>query len=137
MRRRLSTVEMFAALLLATALPAPSALAAPFCLQTPAVPPQCIYFDTANCRRDAAHQGGFCVVNPEEIALNPGVGTVCMVTSTRASSCAFQSYNECTREAAHQGGVCVEAPPRAAGNTPSPYQYSRSAGELSQGTSRP
>ncbi len=122
MRRRLITTELAAALLLAAALPAPSALAAPFCLQTQAVPPQCLYFDANTCRQEAAHQRGVCVVNPEEVSVTPGGGDYCLVTSTGASSCVFQDINACAREAVHQGGVCVDAPPRAAGNTPNPYQ---------------
>ncbi len=137
MRRRLSTFEISAALLFATALPAPSAFAAPFCLQSQVIPPQCIYDDASDCRRDAGRQGAFCVVNPEEISVNPGVGEYCVVTSTRVSSCVFQSSSDCAREAAHQRGVCVQAPPPAAANTPDPHQYSRSTDELSQGTNRP
>jgi hypothetical protein len=136
-KRRLSTVEMMAGLLFAATLPAPSALAAPFCLQTQSIPPQCIYFDASNCRRDATQQRGFCIVNPQEVALAPGVGAYCMVTSGGAAVCAYQDIRECSREALHQDAVCVEAPPGIAGNTPDPYQSMRSGDEASQGTNRP
>ena len=137
MRRRLTTVELSAALVLTTMLPAPSALAAPFCLQTQAIPPQCIYFDANTCRRDATQQQGFCVVNPEEVSVTPGGGDYCLVTSTKASSCVFQDINACTREAARQGAVCVEAPPRAVGNTPNPNQPTRPGDEANQAPNNP
>lgn len=135
--RRLSTVEMMAGLLLAATLPAPSALAAPFCMQTQSIPPQCIYFDASNCRRDAQRQQGFCVVNPQEVTLAPGTGAYCLIGSGGAASCDFQDIRDCSREAAHQNAVCVQAPPQAAGNIPNPYQYLGPGDDTNQGTNRP
>ncbi len=128
MRRGLSTAELLAGLLTATVLPAPGAIAAPFCLQTQTVPPQCIYFDANECRQEATHERGFCVVNPQEVALPPSVGAFCIVTSGQASSCDFQDATACYREAAHQGGICVPAPAAPIGNTPNPYQSRPAAG---------
>ncbi len=137
MIRRLTTPELLAGLMLAVSLPSPSALAAPFCLQTETVPPQCIYYDAANCRRDATRQRGFCVVDGQEIALRPGTGAYCLVTGDGASVCDFQDPGPCTQEATRQNAVCVLAPPAAAGNIPNPYQYLPSADQASQGTNRP
>jgi hypothetical protein len=122
MRGRSSTAEWLAAVLALAALPAPAALAAPFCLETQTVPPQCIYFDANTCRAEANHQHGACVVNPQEVGLVPSVGAYCIVTSGGASSCTFQDATSCSREAVHQGGVCVAAPVAAAGAAPNPYQ---------------
>jgi hypothetical protein len=122
MRRGLSTAELLAALLAAAAFPAPVALAAPFCVETQVVPPQCIYFDAKECRQEATHEGGACVANPQETALTPSVGTYCIVTSGQASACDFQDAGDCAREAVHQGGVCVAAPAAPAVATPNPFQ---------------
>lgn len=124
MTRRLSVTELWAgALVLAAILPAPAALAAPFCLETATVPPQCIYYDANNCRKEAIHQGGGCVVNPAEIAVRPGTGEFCIAASNGATTCDYSDLQNCARDANRQGAVCVEAPPGAAGNVPDPYRY--------------
>jgi hypothetical protein len=135
MRRRLSTAGWLSALVALAALPATAALAAPFCLETQTVPPQCIYFDANDCRLEANHQRGACVVNPQEVGLVPNVGAYCIVTSGGASSCTYQDAGSCSREAVRQGGVCVAAPVAAAGPAPNPFQ-SR-PGEAGQGTPTP
>ncbi len=135
MRRRLRTAELLAGLLAVAALPAPAALAAPFCLETQTVPPQCIYFDVNDCRREASHQQAACVINPQEASLTPSGGAYCVVTSGLASSCDYQDASACFREAVHQGGICVSAPAAPAGNTPNPYQ-SRPAGP-NEGATQP
>ena len=124
MKRIFSMAELWAgACVLAALCPAPVALAAPFCLETATVPPQCIYYDARECRREAAHQGGGCVVNPAEIAVRPGTGEFCVATSSGATNCDYSDTNNCARDALQQGGVCIPAPPQAAGNVPDPYRY--------------
>ena len=118
MRRGLSTAELLAWLVAAATLPAPSALAAPFCLVTQNVPPQCIYFDPNDCRREADHQRGLCEVNPQEVALTPGIGTYCVVTASQVSLCEYQDYTTCVRAATREGGICAAAPVPTIGNAP-------------------
>ena len=57
------------------------ALAAPFCIESQALPPQCNYFDAAQCQSDAARQGGVCSANPQQLTLQPGIGQFCLVNS--------------------------------------------------------
>lgn len=122
MRQGLSTAELLAGLLALAAFSAPAALAAPFCLELQAVPPECVFFDANACRVEANHQHGACVVNPLEVQLGPSVGAYCIVTSGQATSCTFQDAVSCAREAVHQGGVCVTAPPATAGSAPNASQ---------------
>jgi len=131
MGRGLST----AALLALASLLSPAALAAPFCLETQTVPPQCIYFDARDCSLEANHQHGACVINPQEIGLEPGGGAYCVVVSGGAFSCTYQDPTSCSREALHQGGVCVTAPVAPAGTPPNPNQAR--PGEAGQGTPNP
>jgi len=133
MRRGLSTVEVLVGLLTMAVLPTPAALAAPFCLETQTVPPQCVYFDANDCRREADHQHGFCVANPQEVGLTPSVGAYCVVTSGQASACDYQDASACSREATRQGGICVASPVVPA--TPNPAQ-SRPA-DANQGVLQP
>ncbi len=94
-----------------------SAMAAPFCLTSEALPAQCIYYDTALCPRDAAQQGGGteCVVNTKEVRLTPSVGAYCLVTSTLVSLCVYQDLDGCSKAAAPQHAACVVAAARAGG----------------------
>src|SRR6516164_7020329 len=86
-----------------------SAMAAPFCVMSQAVPPQCIYYDAGLCARDAGQQHGECVVNTKEVRLTPSIGAYCLVTSARASLCIYQDLDSCGKEAARQQGACVIA----------------------------
>ena len=125
MNKSLGVLEVLAGLgLLASTVAGFSARAAPFCLQNQAVPPQCIYYDANSCRRDAARQGAWCIVNPDAVGTaQPGGGSYCMVTSGGVSVCNFSDGVSCAREAAHEGGACVAAPTPPVVNTPNPYQY--------------
>ena len=120
---------------LVAVLRAPAALAAPFCLQTQTVPAQCVYFDAKDCSAEASHQHGACVINPQEVGLEPGGGAYCVVTSGGAFSCTYQDATSCSREAFHQGGVCVAAPVATAGAPPNPNQAR--PGEAGQVTPNP
>jgi hypothetical protein len=100
----------------------PPALAAPFCIKSQVLPPQCIYVDARQCDREAQRQGAVCSVNPAELALTPGNGKYCVVTSSRISVCAYADRATCARDAALQQGTCTDAPPRIAGaGVPDPY----------------
>jgi hypothetical protein len=109
---------------LATALvlAANPAIAAPFCLQTQSVPPQCIYYDAHECQLEANRQGGTCSVSTQEQAmLRPGEGQYCMVTSGGASVCAYPDIQSCDAAARSQNATCVEAPNVAPAKAPNPY----------------
>ncbi|HVY13908.1 MAG TPA: hypothetical protein VHB27_01675 [Rhodopila sp.] len=103
-------------------LPVAVAQAAPFCIKSQILPPQCIYQDAQQCAKEAQRQGGVCSANPDELTLTPGNGKYCMVTSTHASLCAYGDRATCARDAASQGGVCTDAPPSMGGaGVPDPY----------------
>jgi hypothetical protein len=89
-------------------LPA-AATAAPFCVETQAIPRQCIYFDAASCNQRARQMGGYCSANESEVHATAGLGHYCLLTSSEVSMCIYTDRSECDREAAHQHGVCVQA----------------------------
>lgn len=94
--------------LLLLTLPLP-AVAAPFCVETQAVPPQCIYFDAGSCNQRAKEMGGFCSANPSELHANAGLGHYCLLTSSQVSLCIYTDRANCDREAQRQHAVCVQA----------------------------
>jgi hypothetical protein len=98
-----------------------AAQAAPFCLQTQAIGPQCIYYDAGLCQKDAARQGGFCGANPDEVHLSANIGKYCVVTSGQASLCIYLDRGTCTTEAVRQGGACTESTGTAGTGAPDPY----------------
>ena len=59
-----------------------AALAAPFCVRTEAIPPQCLYFDASECGKRATQMGGICVVNPAELHVSSTLGHYCLLTSS-------------------------------------------------------
>ena len=75
-----------ALLLLAMPLPA---VAAPFCVYSEALPPQCIYFDAASCAKRATQLGAYCSVNGNEVQLSTALGHYCLLTSGLVSSCVY------------------------------------------------
>ena len=98
--------RFFALLLLASPLPA---VAAPFCVQTQSVPPQCIYVDAASCNERARQMQGYCSVNEDEVKLSGGLGHYCLLTSALVSMCIYADRGTCDRDASRQQGVCVQA----------------------------
>lgn len=106
-------------LLLATPLPA---LGAPFCVQTQALPPQCMFYDAALCQQRAFQLGGLCAVNPAEIKLSPGLGHYCLLTSQLISSCIYTDLANCQRDATTQHGACIIAPGRPESPGADPYR---------------
>jgi hypothetical protein len=108
----------WAIMLASTAVPA---LAAPFCIQTQSVPPQCNYYDAAECQNDAVRQGGVCSANPDQLTLQPGIGQYCLATSYGVAFCVYPDRGSCMAEAARQHGACTAAPNVAPGKAPDPY----------------
>lgn len=114
-------VHLWSGLLLACIATPAVALAAPFCLRTQALTPQCIYADPAQCERDASRQGGVCSVNTDAVTLNPGIGQYCMVTGSLVSLCVYPDRGTCLQDALRHNGACVEAPQLAPFKAPDPY----------------
>ncbi|HTW71819.1 MAG TPA: hypothetical protein VME47_18185 [Acetobacteraceae bacterium] len=108
----------WAVLLAATGGPA---FAAPYCVQSQALPPQCDYYDPSLCQENANRQGGVCAENPQEARLQPGIGQYCVVTAGGASNCSYADRGTCAAEAQRQKGACVEAPAIAPAKAPDPY----------------
>lgn len=98
-----------------------SVLAAPFCVSTQALPPQCIYVDPSNCQRDAQQQGGVCTVNTAEFKPPPGLGQYCVVTPGLVSLCVYPDRSSCMADAQSRHGACVKAPTVAPYGAPDPY----------------
>lgn len=105
-----------------TALSCPvAAFAAPFCVSTESLPPQCLYHDPAICQRDAAEQGGVCSVNTAEYKPTPGIGQYCVVTPSLVSLCVYPDRTSCMADAESRDGTCVKAPTVAPYGAPDPY----------------
>jgi hypothetical protein len=99
------------------------AMAAPFCLTMPAgSTPQCIYFDGAQCAREATRQNGECGLNAQEVSVPPsGTGTYCIVTVGGGSTCGYGDGTDCSRVAQRQKGVCVKSAGTPPKTIPDPY----------------
>ena len=113
------------ALLLALPLPA---VAAPFCIYSDAVPPQCIYVDAASCSKHATQLGGYCAVNGSEVHIAPPAGHYCVLTSSLVSSCIYVDLANCTRDARQQHGVCLKSTVMPGVPPADPYQDIRPPG---------
>src|SRR5215472_4489778 len=118
-QHRVVMTAVIGATLLAGPIPA---LASQFCVQTQAIPPQCMYVDAGSCAARAAQLGGNCIANPAELHVAPGLGHYCLLTSGRVSSCVYADREDCDRDARHQQGVCAEAPGRPESPGPDPYR---------------
>jgi hypothetical protein len=116
------TSGLLLALTFAIARPA---MAAPYCVQTEAVPPQCLYFDAASCDARAKQMGGYCSVNTAELRIAPGIGHYCLLTSGNVANCFYPDAGSCNAEAERQRGVCVASPSRDESPPPDPYQHIR------------
>lgn len=108
----------WAIILACTACPA---LAAPFCVESQALPPECNYYDASQCQTDAARQGGICSANPQQLTLQPGIGQYCVTNSYGVSSCIYPDRGSCTAEATREHAACTAAPDIAPGRAPDPY----------------
>lgn len=98
-----------------------SVLAAPFCIQSQALSPICIYYDANSCRLEAEHQRAICSVNTDEVTLAPNVGQYCLVTSQSTSLCMYSDRGTCTADAERQHGACTNAPVVAPSAAPDPF----------------
>lgn len=92
-----------------TLLPSP-VHGAPFCVEVPASPGQCIYFDTRQCWQDAGKQKGICAANLSELAVAEADKSVCMIDSARIPVCGYQSLQSCQNEARSRNAVCFQNP---------------------------
>jgi hypothetical protein len=117
-------------------LPGP-AIAAPFCVQTEALPPQCIFYDSGSCQQRATQLNGNCVVNGNEVRLTPSIGHYCLVTGGSAAECIYVDINSCDKEARRQQGACIIAPGRSESPTPDPYALTRPSNAGPFGTGVP
>jgi hypothetical protein len=111
-------------LLLATPV---AAMAAPFCLALPTGAPQCIYYDGAECSRQANRQNGVCQTNPTAVRLPTSrVGDYCLVMPDGHATCGYADPAQCSRDALAQKGACA----RSAGALPKqlPDAYAPNAG---------
>jgi hypothetical protein len=107
----------------ALALLAPAAaVAAPFCVQSQTIPPQCLYYDASECNQRALQLGGNCTVNPQEVHVSVGLGHYCLLTSSLVSSCIYADATACAAEAKHEQGACIEAPTRPESPAADPYR---------------
>lgn len=98
------------------------AAAAPFCLRNQTMTtPMCIYYDAAECQREATRQGGDCTVNRREVTIRGGIGQYCLVTSSLVLSCHYADRDSCTRDARLQHGACTDSPGVAPARAPDPY----------------
>ncbi len=119
--RKIVTV---AALYLASPI---AAIAAPFCMVIPNAAPQCMYYDGAQCAKDANRQNGSCDVNPAEVKVAASrIGDYCLVMPSGYSTCGYSDGTVCARDALLQKGACA----RAAGALPQqlPNAYDPNAG---------
>jgi hypothetical protein len=117
-------------------LPVP-AIAAPFCVQTQTVPPQCIYYDMGSCQQRATQLNGNCSVNANEVRLTPSTCHYCLVAGGGAAECIYVDQNDCNKEARRQQGACIIAPGRPESPTPDPYALTRPSNAGAFGTGVP
>lgn len=82
------------------------AFAAPFCVTTQGLTPDCIYDDTTSCRARANQVRGVCTVNASEILTSYGQEKYCLVDSSRVPQCIYIDRSSC-ESAANSGSVCV------------------------------
>ncbi len=98
----------FSLLIIVTAtLPRP-VNAAPFCVAIQGVPPECLYFDTNECKKRANELSGVCTVNPADFVLSKGDGRFCLVNSMRLSQCIYPDRATCDNAAGTANGICVD-----------------------------
>lgn len=99
-------------LLLALTLWPQIAAAAPFCVETRGIHPQCHFFDATECRRRSIQLSGVCTANLTEITLLPGIGKYCLVYSNRTALCSYADRGSCDSDALRNGGVCIDNRPQ-------------------------
>jgi hypothetical protein len=95
--------------------------AAPCCIGSESVPPQCIYYDSVSCNKEAVRQGGICSVNAKEVRVTRNVGQYCVVTSQMVTLCHYSDRPSCTAAATLLHGACMASPEVAPSGAPDPY----------------
>jgi hypothetical protein len=115
---RLASTSRLAVLAVLMAQPV---MAAPFCIQSQVLPPQCIYYDARQCNQEAQRQGAVCNANPADLKLTDGPGQFCVVTSGHFSVCAYLDRPSCEQEAARQHGTCAASTNHVAVGAPDPF----------------
>jgi hypothetical protein len=91
------------------ALWAPTAEAAPFCLQIAGVAPQCVFHDVSSCTRQALRMNAVCGINPKEL-MAPTVGQrFCQVENGPVFQCLYADRRSCEAVTARTGGICIDA----------------------------
>jgi hypothetical protein len=124
---------LFLALLFALAPAGHRAHAAPFCVQTNELPPQCDYVDPAECRKRAAELKGFCIAKKDEVVFQPGIGSYCVVDGSRQALCDYFDRTSCDFDARRANGVCIEN--IKSGEQVDPFQHDTNT--LSGSTAQP
>lgn len=120
----LSTRKLLVLMFVST-LPA-SAWAAPFCVQSQGVPPQCDYYDAAQCRTRANELNGFCTANRSELVITSGGNNkYCLVLSSRHTQCLYADRNTCENDASAANGVCIEKTSQMVQEDPYRYDVNR------------
>jgi hypothetical protein len=116
--KRLASISRLAALAVLFVHPA---AAAPFCITSQVLPPQCIYYDASQCSQEARRQSATCSVNPSELRLTDGPGQFCVVTSGRFSVWNDVDRPTCEQEASRQHGTCAASTKHVAVGAPDPF----------------
>jgi hypothetical protein len=87
------------------------AAAAPFCLTSNVLTPQCIYTDPVECSHRAAQIHGACAANPAEMRAFSGNQEFCVTDATRTGLCAYPDQASCDHAVERRAGsVCVRQP---------------------------
>jgi hypothetical protein len=89
--------------------PANPVSAAPFCLQATGVPPQCLFFDVAACRKQAQRMNAVCGLNPKELMPTTVGQRFCQVNNGPVIQCMFADRRACDAATARTGGICIDA----------------------------
>lgn len=82
--------------------------AAPFCVSIQGVPPQCYYYDAAQCQRESFRLLGICTANPDEFVVLSGTAAYCVVNSNHYALCAYSDRATCEKQAYSSGEVCID-----------------------------
>jgi hypothetical protein len=104
------------------------AVAAPYCVDQPGVPLQCLYVDPRTCQDAAARQGGVCAANPHEVKTPVTASPYCLVRPGNVMSCVYPDRSSCDAAANRRDGACISATPLPAPGTrpvPDPFRYVR------------
>jgi len=86
------------------------ARAAPYCLQTVGIPPQCMFGDVGQCRKEALRVNGVCNVNPREVEFpKTPAGRFCLVQNGPILECRYVDRRTCDVESARRSAICVDS----------------------------